>query len=361
MIRLGRLALRASPDNTSTEIYFSDHLTFHAVEKCERSERINLDNTLSFTVKMRQYRERFQSNVVRILEDSVIELDGDWFDIATITKEQASDGIRRYHVECEHISYRLNKPEYDYRGFGYTGPPAEIIDRLMTGTGISEGSGLAPGTDFSSGTVEFTEPVTFYVLPVKDRVVTRRALLMALVHQLGGEVAFHRNKISILRRRGKTEPVTLQEGRDVLIVSETTDNRERDENDNPRKYYDCDILNKGRLALGDEIRIQMPGMWIDEQLRVYGLSADPYNPRRATVEIGNISYALENDIVRIERAISDSERTMLGLGLQIYDEFPTPEEDANIPYGTTIGVLDKAVTRREWIAVPEIWHKRERI
>ena len=56
-------------------------------------------------------------------ENSIFELDGDYFDTAMFKKIANDDGTYTVEVESEHISYRLNNPEYDKEYFTEDGTP----------------------------------------------------------------------------------------------------------------------------------------------------------------------------------------------------------------------------------------------
>lgn len=108
-----------------------------------RFEEINGENTLTFSAILDEKTSTY------IDENAVIELDDDYFDIACYKKNQNEDGTLTVDVEAEHISYRLNNPDYDIEYFASTGSPATVLSAILSGTG------------FTVGTIEFSDNVTY--------------------------------------------------------------------------------------------------------------------------------------------------------------------------------------------------------
>ena len=160
-----------------------------------RTERINSDNTLSFSIRVKSGLAAY------IHEENVAELDGDFFDIAWYKKEQQSDGTLMVSAECEHVSYRLNDSAHNVEYFTLTGTPAVILSAILAGTG------------FTVGTVDYSNPVTFSL----QEPSSRRSLLMQFAAYLKGELAFHGFTISLLSQRGSTAPKAVSVGRDVTV------------------------------------------------------------------------------------------------------------------------------------------------
>ncbi|HWQ89527.1 MAG TPA: hypothetical protein VN374_06095 [Desulfitobacteriaceae bacterium] len=215
------------------------------------------------------------------------ELDGDYFDLACYNKAQLADGKRLATVECEHVSYRLNDPDYDKDYFTHTGTPTYILGQILD------------GTDFTVGTVDFTDSVTYSAQEKKSR----RQILMEFVATLEGEVQFDGFEVSILAHRGSATPRDLIVGYHINVVSKTYNKRETDNDGNPLVSYACEVVRNldPPLALGDEIRIDYDELDIDIALRVVSISYDPYNPQRVKpiIEIGNYINALEDSLYRI--------------------------------------------------------------
>lgn len=245
-----------------------------------RFEELNGENTLTFSAILDEKTGTF------IDENTVLELDDDYFDIAYFSKNQNEDGTLTINVEAEHISYRLNEPDYDMEYFASTGTPTEVLTALLSGTG------------FTVGTVAFTGNVTYSIQEKKSR----RMMLMEFATLLGGEVDFNKFTISIHQHRGNSEPKLLTKGKNIKIVSKIYNKREKDQDGNPLISYTCTpiILPDTPLGLGDEVLLIQKDLGIQEQLRIVRIGYNPYDPVEAEIELANFVSGLEDDIYRIQ-------------------------------------------------------------
>ena len=260
-------------DATLTEL-----ATIAAASSAVHTEKINSDNILNFSIRIKNSASAYITNT------SVFELDGDYFDIAYYKKEQQGDGMLMVSVEAEHVSNRLNGSDYDVEYFTETGLPSVIFGKVLEGTG------------FTAGTIEFTEEITFSL----QEAASRKSLLMQFVAYLGGEIEYDNFTISILTQRGSSTPKALTVGKDITIISKAVNKRTLDELGNPTVAYTCGAFKSAALNLGDVVTLNYSRLDIDVSLRVMSKSYDPYNPNNVTVEIGNYINALEDDLYRIE-------------------------------------------------------------
>jgi len=251
--------------------------TIGSVFSADRREVINADNSLSFTMPL-------TSDTTGLINDTnVIELDGDYFDIAKYKKYQSSDGSLSADVECEHVSYRLNDPEYDLDYFTEIGTPAYIFSQLLAGTG------------FTAGTIEFTEEMTYSA----QESMSRRALLVQFTELLGGELLFNGFTVSILEQRGSTTPINLVEGRNIDVISKSTDKTTRDILGNPIVAYECSLINPADIYLGDVVTMGYDTLGIDITLRIVSITTNPYNKYEASFSVSNTVDTVEAEAYRI--------------------------------------------------------------
>ncbi len=252
--------------------------TLNVASSATRTEKINSDNTLSFSFPIKKAASAY------VTADTVYELDGDYFDTAYYKKEQQSSGRLMVSVEAEHVSYRLNDAAYNVDYFTQTGTPTAILTEILSGTG------------FAVGTVDFSAVVTFSL----QEATSRRALLMQFIAYIGGEVLFEGFTVSMLAQRGSATPKPLTVGKDITVMSKAVDKRTLDDLGNPTISYACGVFKGASLALGDVVTLDYDKLDIDVSLRVVSKSYDPYNPNNVSVEIGNYVNALEDDLYRIE-------------------------------------------------------------
>ncbi|MDF2591403.1 MAG: phage minor structural protein [Clostridia bacterium] len=245
-----------------------------------RSEEINGENTLNFSTEL---TEKLAQNVD---ENSIIELENDYFDIAYYLKGQAENGLLSMDIQAEHVSYRLNNPEYDMEYFTATGTPETILAQMLV------------GTEFAVGTVEFTKNTTYSAQEAKSR----RQILMEFIAQLGGEADFNKFEISIVAHRGNTTRKLLTKGKNIKVVSKVYDKRQADEAGNALVAYACEPiqLENTKFALGDEALLIQKDLGIQQQLRIVKISYNPYNNLEASIELANFIDTIETQMYRME-------------------------------------------------------------
>ncbi|HRS66157.1 MAG TPA: phage tail protein, partial [Spirochaetia bacterium] len=279
--------------------------TINVASSARRTEKINSDNILNFSI-------RVKSGLAAYINDTnVIELDSDYFDIAYYKKEQQGDGKLMVNVECEHVSYRLNDLDYDLEYFTETGTPTEILTAILAGTG------------FTVGTVDFVDSTTFSL----QEAASRRRLLMQFAAYMGGELEFKGFQISLLTQRGSSTPTALTVGKDVTIISKAVDKRHLDENGNPTVSYTCGVYKGAALSLGDVVTLDYDSLDIDVSLRIVSKSWDPYNPNNVTIEVGNYVNSLEDDLYRIETNMLAKGKTYYGARISADNGFESIRSD----------------------------------
>jgi len=293
-----------------TKIRFHDGLlaekaTLNAAISANKTERINSNNILEFTCRVRD------SAAMYLNQNTVCSLDGDYYDVAFFKSEQQGRGLLLYHVQCEHVSYRLNDPIYNVEHFTMSGTPQAVLTSILTGTG------------FSVGTVEYTTAITISL----QEAASRRGLLMYLVSQLGGELYCRGFEISILEHRGAAISKPLTVGKDVGVVSKTINKRKQDNLGNPVVSYACDVYKGTDLVLGDVVTLDYDVLDINATLRIVEISYDPYNPANVRVEVGNLSDRLEDDIYRIETETVAKNKTYYGTKIGPNNGFETIRSD----------------------------------
>lgn len=275
--------------------------------KPNRFEEINGENTLTFSAILDQKVSNYLN------ENSIIELEEDYFDIAYLEKKQNADGTLSVDVETEHISYRLNKPEYNKDFFTRTGTPNYILGQILAGTG------------FNIGTIEFTNTVTYSAQEKKSR----RALLMEFVALLGGELDFNKFEISILQHRGKTEPQLLVTGKNIKVVSRICNKRETDKSGNPLISYACEPMQLPNkvLSVGDEVLLVHKDLGIRETMRVVRIGYNPYDFMESEIELANFISGLEDDIYRIQTTTVVKEKIYNGCRIGPEEGFVAERSD----------------------------------
>lgn len=278
--------------------------TIRSVLNSSKTEILNSDKVLRFSAFLKGINHL-------IIGDNIAEVDDDYFDIIEYKKGQSSDGKMTVDVDCEHISYRLNDPDYNLEYFTWIGTPTFILGKILDGTG------------FTVGTVEFTEVLTYSAQEAKSR----RQILMEFVALLGGGVDFNKFTINILSQRGSSVPKNLLQDRNIEVLSKIFSKREKDKDGNPLVGYECALIKPMAIALGDVVTIDYESLDINVQLRVVSLTTDPYNKYLAAFEIGNFYPGLADDAYRIETSTLAKGKTYYGARISPENGFESIRSD----------------------------------
>lgn len=270
-----------------------------------RFEEINGENTLTFSTILDEKASTY------IDEDSILEIDGDYFDLVYYSKNQNEDGTLTIDVEAEHVSYRLNNYSLEY--YTKIGTPTEILAELLT------------DTDFTVGTVEYSTGMTYSAQEAKSK----RQMVMELVALLGGEIDFEKFEINILAHRGSETPRILTTGKNIKIISKVYNKRETDESGNPLVAYTCEPIQPTGypFMLGDEVLLIQKDLDIQETLRIVRLGYDPYNPMTAEIELANFISGVEDQMYRIATTSVAKEKIYNGCKIGPEDGFMAARSD----------------------------------
>lgn len=265
-----------------------------------RFEELNGENTLSFEAVL---ESRISGHLT---ENSILECNNDYFDIAFLGKEHGEDGVQSVTVEGEHVSYRLNDPKYDLEIFAETGTPQVIFQKLLVGTG------------FTIGVIESTTIMTYSV----NEETSRRQLLVGFANLLGFEMVFNKFQISLVVKRGSRDIQLYTTGKNVSVLSSSIDKRDMEDN-KPKKSYTCQsiTLPNAMIGLGDDILLVQKELGVRETLRVVSYSYDPYSPYSTKLQIADFIQDLQDEAYRIEESTVSKGRVYNGCSIGPNDGF----------------------------------------
>jgi hypothetical protein len=244
--------------------------TVKNIVTASRVEEINGENTLDFTAVLDEKMLDF------LTANSVLALGGykgEYFDANSIEWSANEDSTYTVVVEADHISYRLNTPVYDIKYFSKTGTPSEILGYILD------------GTDFSVGSVEFAQSMSYTTTESKSR----RQLLMEFAKQLDAELFFYDFTISLVRHFGSTQKKPVIKDKDVTVVSKKINKRELDDNKNPSVTYNCTSASSvgDEYELGDEVLLIHSKLGIRESLRILKKTYNPYDDSKTEFVFGS--------------------------------------------------------------------------
>lgn len=278
------------------------------------NEQINAGYMFSFTAFVDD-KTQYISFVNRV------RLEGQQFDIARITKKR--DNIPSIDVECDHISYRLNRIISTSEDF--EGSPSQIVGWLLQGTA------------FSPGIIDFTDVV--YFAPGEKSV---RECLIELANFVGGELRWDNFEVDLLQRRGANNGLEFKLGENIEGLSFETDLTEGI----PRYALEVDVLDLAhhpdyaavydelkKVHLGDSVRVYDPVLNIDIVQRVVNYDRDPFQKITPKISIGNVirditEYFREQEDKEVEDEEEDTSIHFKGGGFFMVDNEP-PEDAPN--------------------------------
>lgn len=261
---------------------------------------VNLDNILDAKIKQGINKE-YNLEFTAILDSTaknyinynyIVEADENYFDIVTFEQYRNDAGlfVKAY---CEHISYRLNKAEYDKDYFTEDGPSEYILSKILEGTG------------FTVSTVDINQIQTFSI----QEKLSRRAILLEFASYIGAEVKYDKFSISLLQRLGSITGKEFKIGKDIIGIRKFVDAREN-VNGIPKLAYDIDVVELKTLpefsqfeefGLGDTVKVIDPDLEINTEVRIVSYEYNPLEKINSRVEIQNFFSTLADDIFRIQR------------------------------------------------------------
>lgn len=261
---------------------------------------VNLDNILDAKIKQginKEYNLEFtailDSNTKNYINHNyIVEADENYFDIVTFEQYRNDAGlfVKAY---CEHISYRLNKVEYDKDYFTEDGTPEYILSKILEGTG------------FIVSTVDFNQIQTFSI----QEKLSCRAILLEFASYIGAEIKYDKFNISLLQRLGSITGKEFKIGKDIIGIRKFVDAREN-VNGIPKLAYDIDVVELKTLpefgqfeefGLGDTVKVIDPDLEINTEVRIVSYEYNPLEKINSKVEIQNFFSTLADDIFRIQR------------------------------------------------------------
>ena len=220
--------------------------------------RDSLDSTftLSFTLTV--------DDVDYINDDTQVEHGGQYFGVSSYVKDTEGQSPI-CAVECEHISYVLNNPEYALDSFAMTGTPRQLLTAALANTPF---------------TVGIVEPTQSYTIVINDT-TSRRAVLYTIAAQIGAEIEYNGYEINLRTHRGSESYIELLDTDNVTHVSLNRDVREN------LTSYNIALGRKTILAAGDNIHISFSPLNLDVNTRIISIEYNPYKDSEVDIEVGD--------------------------------------------------------------------------
>ena len=173
-----------------------------------------------FTFAFEAYEKELKSEYFD--KDNYVIVDSQAFDLSYIEQRHAGDVM--YKIQCEHVIYRLEDGAGNqYETYAYTGTPAAMLGDILG------------GTDFSVGTMDFTDPITISI----NAEISKKALITQIANTLGGELEFTDDgfTVNILNTIGQNNGYHVRFGKNLQAVTKIIDNRGE-----LKTYYEVEVL-----------------------------------------------------------------------------------------------------------------------
>lgn len=255
---------------------------------------------------------------------NVLVVDGQTFDIKYIEQEHETDV--QYAIQCEHVNYRLEDGEENlFPSYTYTGTPTQILSNILA------------GTEFSVGTVEFTDTITITV----NTEITRKSLIYELANTLGGEVDYTNLgfTINILASIGKNNGFQARFGKNLKGIRKIIDNR-----GGLKTYYSVDIImlknsneyiekelrDLETIDVGDTIQLIDPVIGLDIQNRILSREYNPIFEVNTKLEIANNIELITTKIKQIETSTVHKNKIYNGVHISAEDGFVAERSDGKV-------------------------------
>ncbi|MEA4974093.1 MAG: hypothetical protein VB119_13140 [Candidatus Metalachnospira sp.] len=273
---------RTALEHTVIKIYNSAYFLTQTVDKVISS---NLHDALDgeCTFEFSTLADRSEGIDV----NGIAEYEGWYFNIVRVTKS-ISSGLMVIAVSCEHISYVLNDDRYKIDSFSFTGSPTNGLSQLLS------------GTQFSVGTVDFTDSVTMKI----NTSVTRREALMQFIAILGGEIEYTGKCIGIRRHRGSETVKELMSGKNVTDIGVTHDSRSL------TASYDVSFHKVADYSVGDEVHIVFIPLGVDVLTRIIAMEYNPFYRYNIRVEVGDYIPTINDSLYSIKKEVAESNEDM---------------------------------------------------
>lgn len=275
-----------------------------------------------FTFNFSAYEKELKSEY--FAPENVIVIDGQTFDIKYIEQEHEVDV--QYAIQCEHVNYRMEDGSQNlFPSYTYTGTPAQILANILS------------GTDFSVGTVEFTNAITITV----NAEITRKSLIYELANAVGGEVDYTNlgYTINILASIGRNNGFEARFGKNLKGIRKIIDNR-----GGLKTYYSVDIImlkNSNEyiekelrdleiIDVGDTIQLIDPVIGLDVQNRILSREYNPIFEVNTKVEIANNIELITTKIKQIETSTVHKGKIYNGVHISAEDGFVAERSDGKV-------------------------------
>ncbi len=244
-------------------------------------DAVDTDNTLALTL--------YNDDVARILSGSVIEYEGQFYDV--VTCEKYMNGQAPFaDITAENVIYRLSSRTVRASTSGPTsGSVAQLMTRVLSyGAFIFSDPQPNELSEFTFGATDISGTVNFYA-PAAE--CSRREMMNKIASAAGGEIEVSGYTVNVWAHRGSVNPIELLDTDAVDEVIERVDFR------TGRKSYDIKLLRRVNLGAGDEIHLKFTPLGIDVYTRIIAIEYTPNNEYEVSIDVGDYEPDIKDLLV----------------------------------------------------------------
>jgi len=272
-----------------------------------------------FTFNFSAYEKELKSEYFD--PENTIVIDGQTFDIKYI--EQIHGDDVKYAIQCEHVNYRMEDGEENlYKTYVYSGTPTQILTNILT------------GTEFSVGTIDFTDSITITV----NAEITRKSLIYQLANTLGGELEYGDSgfTINILDTIGNDNGFQIRFGKNLKGLTKIIDTRgelktyysvDMVELKNSNEYIEQQLQGLEVVGVGDTIRIIDSVVGIDVENRILSIEYNPIFAINTKLEIANTIELIVDKIREIETSSIHQNKIYNGIRISAEEGYIAERSD----------------------------------
>jgi len=277
--------------------------------------RINGRFTFQFEAREQELKSEYFD------PDNNVIIANQTFDIKYI--EQMHQNSIIYAIQCEHAIYRLQDGESNIlASYANTGTPTSILTDILS------------GTEFSVGTIDFTDPITISV----NKEVTRKELITLFANQLGGELEYTAKgfTINILDTIGQNNNFEIRFGKNLIGLSKIIDKRgelitsyqvDIIELKNSNTYIEKGYQVLEQIGVGDTVRIIDEVIGLDILNRIVQIEYNPVFEKNTFLEIANTIKLITDDINEIATTAVIQEKLYNNVSISAEEGFVSTRSD----------------------------------
>ena len=263
-------------------------------------EKINTDYTFNFEMYAHELKSEY------IVVDNIAEADNQYFDIKYISVNHDIEDKVLYEVEAEHVSYRLLDEELTF--YSLLGTPTEILTDLLI------------GTDFTVGTIEFTEEQLFAV----NEETTKLRVIQQLAASVNAEIQFTNKgfEINFKNDIGQNNGFEIRVGKNLKQIEKVIDKRGQ-----LKVYYKIDMIELKNtdyykqsgfdvlevVEKGDTIKVKDPMIGVDIEIKVLSKHWNPIKEISTEIELVNNIELASDEMVSIETNSFNKNELLYGI------------------------------------------------